>query len=113
MATANWRVMGTVKAPHAGYLLPRDCSLIGRALTELGGGRKTLDDKINPYVAIECMVGIGEKLIAGQPIFRVLDCDGEIALTAGQVHNAVELLKDSFSIEEIPYEQPLVWEELK
>ncbi len=113
MATANWKVMGTVKAPHAGYLLPRDCSLIGRALTELGGGRKTLDDKINPYVAIECMAGVGEKLIAGQPIFRVLDCDGEIALTAGQVHNAVELLKDSFSIEEIPYEPPLVWEELK
>jgi pyrimidine-nucleoside phosphorylase len=113
MATANWRVMGTVKAPHVGYLLPRDCSLIGRALTELGGGRSKMDDKINPYVAIECLAGVGEKLNAGQPIFRVLDGDGEAQLTAGQVAQALELLKDSFSLEEIPYEPPLVWEELK
>jgi thymidine phosphorylase len=113
MANTNWRVMGTVTASQSGYFSPRDCSLVGKALNILGGGRTRLEDKINPYVAIECKAGPGEELIAGQPVFQVLDGDGEIPLTARQVTQALELLKDSFSIEEIPYEPPLVWEELK
>lgn len=59
-----------------------DAGAVGRAVVDLGGGRRRKEDEIDPTVGVEVLVEVGDRLEPGQPIFRVharTDGDAEAA----------------------------------
>jgi thymidine phosphorylase len=63
------------RAPGSGTIASVEPRLIGRAITELGGGRRTLDDVIDPAVGFVVTVKPGDKVTAGEPIASVFARD--------------------------------------
>ncbi|MDR9388142.1 MAG: thymidine phosphorylase [Balneolaceae bacterium] len=57
-----------VLAPHAGVLTHCDCKELGFIATELGAGRATMVDKIDPAAGMECLKKLGESVEEGEPI---------------------------------------------
>jgi pyrimidine-nucleoside phosphorylase len=62
----------TVEAPAASWLATVDAEAVGKAAAALGAGRRRKEDPIDPAVAVELPVKIGDRVEAGQPIGRVL-----------------------------------------
>jgi pyrimidine-nucleoside phosphorylase len=62
-------------APGAGWVESLDTRAVGRAVIELGGGRRRQGDVIDPSVGVECLVRIGDRLETGDPLFRVYGRD--------------------------------------
>ena len=63
------------RAPAAGKVRRVEPRLIGRAITELGGGRRALGDIIDPSVGFVITVKPGDKVIAGEPIASIFARD--------------------------------------
>jgi pyrimidine-nucleoside phosphorylase len=59
------------RAPAAGIVTTVEPRLIGRAITELGGGRRTLTDVIDPSVGFVITAKPGDKVSAGEPIASI------------------------------------------
>ncbi|PIE24475.1 MAG: thymidine phosphorylase [Planctomycetota bacterium] len=53
------------------YVIDQDPLAIAWVALELGAGRKNKGEDIDPAVGIECLVAHGDKVLAGQPLFRV------------------------------------------
>ena len=66
------------------YVQQLDNQIIGQAVVDLGGGRKSKSDKINPTVGIETLVEVGSQLQTGQVVARIHAADDASA------HNAAE-----------------------
>jgi pyrimidine-nucleoside phosphorylase len=60
-----------LKASRDGYLSSMDCKQVGWAIQRLGAGRANPGDPVSANAGIESHVRLGEKLIAGQPIFTL------------------------------------------
>jgi thymidine phosphorylase len=60
-----------VAAPRAGYVTTMDTEALGRAIIELGGGRKKLGDSLDRSTGLEMLVRLGDQVGAGQPLVRV------------------------------------------
>ena len=87
----------------AGYLAAPDAEQVGRAVVDLGGGRKRKEDLIDPSVGVECLVHVGEKVEAGKPVVRIHARD---AVSAERARDAlIEAIRFS---ESPPAGQPLV-----
>lgn len=63
------------RAAASGSVTSVEPRLIGRAITELGGGRRTLDDVIDPSVGFVITVKPGDKVTAGEPIASIFARD--------------------------------------
>jgi pyrimidine-nucleoside phosphorylase len=61
-----------VPAPQDGWLAAVDAEAVGRVAAALGAGRQRKDDDIDPAVAVELSVKLGDRVEAGQPIGRIL-----------------------------------------
>jgi thymidine phosphorylase len=48
-----------------------DTEVLGRVIIELGGGRKKLGDAIDHSTGLEMLIRLGDRVEAGQPLFRV------------------------------------------
>ncbi len=74
------------RAPSAGVVTTVEPRRIGRAITDLGGGRRTVDDGIDPSVGFVITVKPGDPVKAGEPIASIFARDaagiatGEAAL---------------------------------
>jgi pyrimidine-nucleoside phosphorylase len=60
-----------VLSGRAGIVAAIDTEQLGRAIIELGGGRKQLGDKLDLSVGLEILVRLGEAVDASQPLVRV------------------------------------------
>ena len=60
-----------VRAPTAGRMAYDDVRAVGRALIELGGGRRALGDPVDPGVGIEIVARAGAPVNAGDELFLV------------------------------------------
>jgi len=60
-----------VAAPVDGWLATVDAEAVGRAATALGAGRQRKQDRVDPAVAVELPVKIGDRVSAGQVVGRV------------------------------------------
>jgi thymidine phosphorylase len=76
-----------VLAPHAGVLTHCDCKELGFIATELGAGRATMEDTIDPAAGIECLKKLGESVEEGEPI----------ALLHGHKDAPMEVLSQRYS----------------
>ncbi len=65
-------------APRTGVVQRVEPRTIGRAIIALGGGRRTVDDTIDPTVGFVITVKPGDKVLEGEPIASVFakDADG-------------------------------------
>ena len=65
-------------APRTGVVQRVEPRTIGRAVIALGGGRRTVDDTIDPTVGFVITVKPGDKVLEGEPIASVFakDADG-------------------------------------
>ncbi len=61
-----------VGAPRAGYVSAIDGEALGYALIALGGGRRSLDDVVDPAVGLQMRVRLGEQVERGQPLLDLL-----------------------------------------
>lgn len=72
-------------ANTTGIINTIDGRLIGQAIIELGGGRKTMGDAIDHSVGIEMLVRIGEHISVGQPIVNIFASDDTRLETSKQL----------------------------
>ena len=68
-----------VPAPASGIVAEVDAQAIGRIVLQLGGGRKTTADTIDPAAGVDRLVQAGEAVEAGQPLMRLLARDAAAA----------------------------------
>jgi pyrimidine-nucleoside phosphorylase len=60
-----------ILAPRPGFVSAIETEQFGRAIIELGGGRKQLGDKLDLSVGLEMLVRLGDQVEIGQPLVRV------------------------------------------
>jgi pyrimidine-nucleoside phosphorylase len=61
-----------ILAPRSGYIKMFDNTKIGLLLIELGGGRKSKEDKIDHAVGFRFHKKIGDKVKKGESIFTII-----------------------------------------
>jgi thymidine phosphorylase len=66
-----------VLIPQDGFVSELDAQLIGQAIIDMGGGRRTILDKVNPRPGIEVLVRIGDPVDMGQPWARLYNVDNK------------------------------------
>lgn len=94
-------------SPMSGCVASVDCQQIGSAVVAMGGGRRRVDDKINPAVGIEMKVQIGQMVQQGQPLLSIHP-------HAGDKTDYLDALKDAVHLsEEVVPENALVIERLR
>ncbi len=64
-----------VLIPQHGFVGEMDAQVIGQAIIDMGGGRRTMLDKIDPRPGIEVLVRIGDPVDMGQPWARLYNVD--------------------------------------
>jgi thymidine phosphorylase len=64
-------VIRPVAPARAGHVASMDVRAIGLAIVALGGGRRRVEDKIDPRVGLTEMTAIGEEAGPSRPLCRV------------------------------------------
>lgn len=81
-----------LEATSSGWVCSIDGQKIGRAIVELGGGRRRLGDAIDHCVGLEMLVGLGDAIEAGQPLVHVYGRDRSgLAAALQTVRAAIEV----------------------
>ena len=75
-------------APHAGVVTAIDTRAVGRAVVELGGGRRRTEDTIDPSVGLTDIAPLGATLGANRPLAVVHARDATAATQAVQTLTA-------------------------
>lgn len=88
-------------APRTGVVQRVEPRTIGRAIIALGGGRRTVDDSVDPTVGFVITVKPGDKVLEGEPIASVFakDADG--------VRTGFEALAEAIVVGDKLTEKPL------
>ena len=90
-------------ADASGHMRWRDLRLVGRAVGELGGGRKRLEDRVDPGVGLTVEVPEGELVTPGTPLVTIHHRGGH------GLAEARALLVRAFELDGDPFEpSPLV-----
>ena len=95
-----------VVAPQSGWLSSMQTRNIGLLVIELGGGRRRSTDRIDHSVGFSELIGIGQRVEAGQLIARVHSADAQSAAHAGRC------LLSALAFSDRPRESPAVIVEL-
>lgn len=96
------RAVEIYRAPESGVVSRVEPRQIGRAIVELGGGRRTLEDEIDPAVGFVITVKPGDTVNEGEPIASVFARD-----KAG-VDLGFRALSQAITIGGTPHIQPLI-----
>jgi pyrimidine-nucleoside phosphorylase len=101
------RSVAEVPAGRSGYVQFIHCEQVGLAAVELGAGRKTVDDKLDPAVGFTLVKKVGEQVQKGEPLVRVHHND-QAALP-----DVLSRLAAAYRVdEEVPTLRPLIVERL-
>jgi pyrimidine-nucleoside phosphorylase len=90
-----------VLAPRAGSVAAIDAESVGIGSMLLGGGRERSEDDVDPRVGIEVLVRIGDKVDAGQPMFRMHVADKGVDAAHDRLLHAVTLSDDDVRAPEL------------
>jgi pyrimidine-nucleoside phosphorylase len=88
-------------APKTGIVTRVEPRTVGRAVVAMGGGRRTVEDAVDPTVGFVISVKPGDKVVAGEPIASVYARD------ASGAELGCNALKRAIVIGERSREQPL------
>jgi pyrimidine-nucleoside phosphorylase len=75
-------VSTALEAPVDGWLAAVDAAAVGQVAARLGAGRQRIDHRVDPAVAVELPIKIGDRVSAGDPIGRVAARDEQAAAKA-------------------------------
>ena len=84
-----------VPAPRSGYLAAADAAEIGKAVTELGGGRQELGDQIDHSVGVIVHYKVGDLVQKGTPLVTIHANDAAQLATARKRLLAAHTFSDS------------------
>jgi pyrimidine-nucleoside phosphorylase len=84
-----------VTASRSGYVAAIDCELLGRAVAELGGGRRRVEDVLDLSVGFEMLAGLGQQVAAGQGLLRLF-------ANGTGVESARQLIQQAITIADRP-----------
>jgi pyrimidine-nucleoside phosphorylase len=90
------------RAPRDGVVARVEPRRIGRAIVELGGGRRTIEDKIDPSVGFVIPAKPGDSVKAGEPLASVF------ARNRDGVESGLEALREAIVIGEEGVLTPLI-----
>jgi homotetrameric cytidine deaminase len=97
----------TLTARQSGYVTAIEGEQIGLGIVEMGGGRKQLDDAIDPSVGVEMLVRLGDRVEQGQPLMNIFA--STVARSRG-----LRLLETCITIgSEPPTAEPLIAERVE
>jgi pyrimidine-nucleoside phosphorylase len=95
-------------APRAGYVAQIDAREVGMATVELGAGRLTKGDTIDPGVGVVLAHKVGDRLARGEALFVIHARNGDDA------DRAERRIQAAFAWSDVPVGQPpLVYETLR
>lgn len=81
-----------VIAQSDGWVKRIDAGLVGGAAVDIGAGRRTKEDEVDPQVGIETCAIVGQAVKAGEVILRVFARSDEVAnQAAGELQSALEI----------------------
>jgi pyrimidine-nucleoside phosphorylase len=90
------REVATYAAPRAGHVAHIEPRVLGRAIVEMGGGRRTMEDTINPAVGFVVAIRPGDAVEAGQPLASIYAADAEgIRMGVAALNRAVRLVAEA------------------
>jgi len=78
-------------ADTAGFVARVDARLVGRAMVELGAGRRKKEDPVDPLAGVRLLKRQGEDVAAGAPIARLE------ASTSDRFEKAASMILEAFS----------------
>jgi pyrimidine-nucleoside phosphorylase len=90
------------RAPRDGIVARIEPRRIGRAILELGGGRRTIEEEIDPAVGFVIPIKPGDTVRTGEPLASVFARD-RVGIETG-----LEALRDAIAIEETGTLTPLI-----
>src|SRR5437773_1495013 len=90
-------------APRTGVVVKVEPKTIGRAIVAMGGGRRTVEDEVDPTVGFVITVKPGSKVLAGEPIASVFARD------PGGMKLGFEALQQAIVVGARLTEKPLRW----
>lgn len=93
-------------ASRSGVVGKIDAEQLGRAVIELGGGRRALGDAVDRSVGLEMLVRIGDTVESGQPLLRVFATRERFECVRRRLEQAIHIG------EEPPGDRPLVAERI-
>lgn len=96
------KVKVPVTASAGGHIARIDVRQLGIAIIELGGGRRLVSDKVDPWVGLTAMKRLGEQVAKGEPLAMVHARDEATAKVAASIVTA------SYEIGEAGAEEPLI-----
>jgi thymidine phosphorylase len=79
---------------RGGYVTAINTEQLGRAIIELGGGRKKLGDALDFSVGLEMLVRLGDAVKTGQPLLRVFAKQDEVVRVQDDLLHAVTIADD-------------------
>ncbi|HKA57827.1 MAG TPA: thymidine phosphorylase, partial [Gemmatimonadales bacterium] len=84
-------------APRTGVVQRVEPRTIGRAIIALGGGRRTVDDVIDPTVGFVITAKPGDKVLEGEPIASVFAKDADGIRTGFEALNRAIVIGDKLT----------------
>ena len=81
-----------IKSPKSGYILEIDATEIGKAVSQIGGGRMKTDDRIDYAVGYSCDKKLGDKVKEHEPL-GTLFCrsEGQAAIVLAKLQMAYKI----------------------
>ncbi len=104
---ASAPVIVDVPAPADGFVAAIDTRALGMAVVELGGGRTSPGEPINPAVGLDRLASLTQPVHAGAPLARVHAADAEAA------RQAAAAVTRAYSIGESPPKRPPLFERIE
>lgn len=62
---------GEFLAPRSGHLVAIDCEKVGQSIVALGGGRRRIEDAVDPAVGLDVSARLGDAVAAGEPLATI------------------------------------------
>lgn len=95
-----------VCAERSGYIAKMNSYDVGVASVYIGCGRRTKEDAIDHYAGIEVLKNVGDKVVAGEPIFTLCYNNGDVQTACELLQRAVVLSDDK------PEDSRIIFEEI-
>jgi thymidine phosphorylase len=100
--------VATFDAHTSGYVTNLDALAVGTAAWRLGAGRARKEDAVSPTAGVMCLVKVGDKVGAGDPLFELLHDDPQ------KLGPALEALGQSVTIADAaPDQRSLIVETIR
>ena len=94
----------TLRADQAGWISDFDAEIVADALLDLGGGRRTKSDVIDPRVGFVRAVSVGDRVAVGDPLVEIH------AATEAQIAPAEASLRRAIKLSPEPVSRPTLWD---